>query len=619
MNSNQFLAHWTAILLVSLLPQVQAEIPAMLSHQGRIAVDGVNFDGDGQFKFALVSGDGATTYWSNDGASVAGSQPLESVTLAVIKGLYSVLLGDVALTNMSALPDDLFENQDVRLRLWFNDGGTGFQQLSPDQRLAAAPYALATSTVHQVALSSIIAPPNKPVIAWGQNHGGQTMPALANVSAIAAGETHSLALLKNGTVETWDDGPQVPSDLTEVTDIAAGSGFSLACKSNGTVIAWGDDTYGQTTITNNAGAVAVAAGDKHSLVLHADGTLSAQGNNTFGQTIIPTSASPFTAIACGYDHSLALKADGTVVAWGRDNNGQATVPDNLTDVIAIAAGAFHSLAVKSDGTIAAWGWNEWGQRTIPDGLTDIENVAGGYAFSLALKNDGSLVAWGDNTNFQLDIPESATQISAIAAGATHALALRTGTIPAMLARLNEENVFTDKIGIGRTPAVNMLEVEGQASKSTAGHWASNSDRRIKTDIQPVTNALEKLEQVRLVDFRYTEAYRAAHPGIGNKRYLNVIAQEFAEVFPDHVHGSGEGFPDGSEILQVDTYPLTIYSAAAVRELHEKLKVKDRQIAVLTAQNETQSQRLITLEAKDKARESRLTKIEGLLHSRARPQ
>ncbi|MEN9022766.1 MAG: hypothetical protein ABF370_19885, partial [Verrucomicrobiales bacterium] len=60
-------------------------------------------------------------------------------------------------------------------------------------------------------------------------------------------------------------------------------------------------------------------------------------------------------------------------------------------------------------------------------------------------------------------------------------------------------------------------------------------------------------------------------------------------------------------------------AAAVRELHEKLKVKDRQIAVLTAQNETQSQRLITLEAKDKARESRLTKIEGLLHSRARPQ
>jgi hypothetical protein len=60
------------MLFASLLPQTQAEIPALLSYQGRIAVDEVNFDGDGQFKFALVSGDEATTYWSNDGASVAG-------------------------------------------------------------------------------------------------------------------------------------------------------------------------------------------------------------------------------------------------------------------------------------------------------------------------------------------------------------------------------------------------------------------------------------------------------------------------------------------------------------------------------------------------------------------
>ena len=48
------------------------------------------------------------------------------------------------------------------------------------------------------------------------------------------------------------------------------------------------------------------------------------------------------------------------------------------------------------------------------------------------------------------------------------------------------------------------------------------------------------------------------------------------MFPEHVSGSGEFLPDGSEILQVDTYPLTIYSAAAVQELHrenEALKSK----------------------------------------------
>src|SRR5205823_3462441 len=80
-----------------------------------------------------------------------------------------------------------------------------------------------------------------------------------------------------------------------------------------------------------------------------------------------------------------------------------------------------------------------------------------------------------------------------------------------------------------------------------------------------------LNQVRLVNFRYTDSYRAAHPGLDDHRYLNVVAQEFAQVFPDSVKGSGEKLADGSEILQVDTYPLTIYSAAAIQELNQKLE------------------------------------------------
>ncbi len=127
-----------------------------------------------------------------------------------------------------------------------------------------------------------------------------------------------------------------------------------------------------------------------------------------------------------------------------------------------------------------------------------------------------------------------------------------------------------KVGIGRTPTANAFEVEGNASKTTAGSWLANSDARIKQDIVTVTNALETLSKVRLVSFRYTDAYRAAHRDVEDRRYLNVVAQEFAEVFPDAVKSSGEKLPDGSEILQVDTYPLTIYSAAAVQELSRRL-------------------------------------------------
>ncbi len=127
------------------------------------------------------------------------------------------------------------------------------------------------------------------------------------------------------------------------------------------------------------------------------------------------------------------------------------------------------------------------------------------------------------------------------------------------------------VGVGRTPAANAFEVEGNASKTAAGSWLANSDARIKTDIHTVTHALEKLQQVRPVEFRYTADYRAQHPSLEDRPYLNVIAQEFQKVFPEAVKSGGDKLPDGEAILQVDTYPLTIYSAAAIQELNEKVE------------------------------------------------
>ncbi|MCB0470965.1 MAG: hypothetical protein KDC51_10810, partial [Flavobacteriaceae bacterium] len=39
-----------------------------------------------------------------------------------------------------------------------------------------------------------------------------------------------------------------------------------------------------------------------------------------------------------------------------------------------------------------------------------------------------------------------------------------------------------RIGVGRIPSTNIFEVEGEASKSTAGDWLANSDARLKTNI-----------------------------------------------------------------------------------------------------------------------------------------
>ena len=134
-------------LLLLLTSTLHAQVPQIISYQGRVAVGTTNFNGSGAFKFALVNADGTTTYWSNDGTSNAGSQPTAAVTLTVTKGLYSVLLGDTSLTNMSAVPAAVFTNADVRLRVWFNDGANGFQLLTPDQRLAAVGYAMIAAGV----------------------------------------------------------------------------------------------------------------------------------------------------------------------------------------------------------------------------------------------------------------------------------------------------------------------------------------------------------------------------------------------------------------------------------------------------------------------------------------
>ncbi len=151
------------------------------------------------------------------------------------------------------------------------------------------------------------------------------------------------------------------------------------------------------------------------------------------------------------------------------------------------------------------------------------------------------------------------------------------------------------VGVRRAPTSNDLEVQGTASKTTAGNWLANSDARIKTDVTTIDDALSKLDKVRLVRFRYTDAHRARNPDINDREYVNVIAQEFREVFPEHVKGSGEKLENGEEILQVDTYPLTIYAAAAVQELNAKLRNRDAQIDALTALGQRQAEHIATLE------------------------
>ena len=148
---------------------------------------------------------------------------------------------------------------------------------------------------------------------------------------------------------------------------------------------------------------------------------------------------------------------------------------------------------------------------------------------------------------------------------------------------NHDNYFAGNVGIGRSPATNKFEVEGDASKTSAGDWLANSDRRIKTDVQDINNALDTVSLLRPVKFKYTDEYKLNHDFVEDKYYYNFIAQEYAEIFPESVKGSGEFLEDGSEILQMDSYNAQIVAIKAIQELKEELDSKNDEIQMLKSE------------------------------------
>jgi alpha-tubulin suppressor-like RCC1 family protein len=353
---------------------------------------------------------------------------------------------------------------------------------------------------------------------------------LSGVLAVAGGEEYSSVLLEAGPVFAWGSdeagqlgdglsGPEGESDvpvevsrLNDVTAIAAGGEHGLALLENHTVFAWGGGEFGQLGerkqedsdlpigVSTLSGVKAIAAGEEHSLALLENHTVKSWGYNGSGQLgdgtaknkqkpIAVNNLSGVVAIAAGGEHSLALLENGTVMAWGSNEYGQlgdgtSSGPGNcgtkkapepcsrnpvavtgLSDVRAIAAGGEHSLALLDNGTVMAWGDNESGElgdgeradSDIPvavSGLSGVVAIAAGEEDSLALLENGTVMAWGNNEFGQLgdeaadgpercgaaggEVPCSSipvpvsglSGVTGIAAGGAHSLAFGPSTTEA---------------------------------------------------------------------------------------------------------------------------------------------------------------------------------------------
>jgi hypothetical protein len=135
-----------------------------------------------------------------------------------------------------------------------------------------------------------------------------------------------------------------------------------------------------------------------------------------------------------------------------------------------------------------------------------------------------------------------------------------------------------------------LRVYGLAVRNDGNpFWDVPSDRRLKTDIRPLNNALTVIERVRPVGFHWSAKRQERESGLSKAEQFSVIAQEFAEVFPSFVSTNADGY------LTVNPSPLMFFNTAAIRELHQRVKEKDGELSALKSANAQLEQRLAKLE------------------------
>lgn len=275
------------------------------------------------------------------------------------------------------------------------------------------------------------------------NTSDQLSPAalqgISDVIAVAAGENFSLVLREesglqkvyaagnpasgrlglgstSGNYYTFSNAVQKSTGgvLTGIQAIAAGQTHGLAVHDDQTLWTWGNGASGRLGTggtANQTTAVQVLSDETH-----------AATGNVAGQPL-----KNIVAIACGQAHSVAVDKFGFVWGWGRNTSGELA-QGNLAnknravrlqiegggyfaDAVHVTAGADFTVVTRADGTLWATGGNTGGSLGVGasgtrkyltqvvdsngNPLADVAFAAAGSNFSVALSLAGEIFTWGN--------------------------------------------------------------------------------------------------------------------------------------------------------------------------------------------------------------------------------
>ena len=410
-------------------------VPMTMNYQGHVESGGMPFDGTGLFMFAIVNGDGTATYWSNDGTTGTGVDPTLEVEVGVNNGLFSVILGDTNLTNMVALDSAVFDNDELKIRIWFNNGSpTGTQLLSPDQWITTQGFAFRAGTADDALAVS------------GQSYSSSWNTTEANIQTALSNDFHTI-----GGVDAVDDADADPTNE-----------LNTSLTLNGSVLELTDGA--KNTVQEDLSPLFSELGDGHSLdsadggfedvvFVDADGNVSVDSDGLIVMEEVWTGIQSIPDVGwsdgdCGYPGSAGVlleiegsdlvekveielsiqhtydadlniwvvSPEGTLVCLSDDNGGPDdnytnTVFDDDADISIVDGSAPFTGRYRPEVSLAEFAGEDpngvWLLRVLDDQIEDIGNIRL-FKVKVFFRHVPDLVVSGTITASDLDVSGTVT-------------------------------------------------------------------------------------------------------------------------------------------------------------------------------------------------------------------
>lgn len=236
--------------------------------------------------------------------------------------------------------------------------------------------------------------------------------------------------------------------------------------------------------------------------------------------------------------------------------GSATSTGTASQPLQVTGGAYISTNLGIGVTNPSQPLDVNGNVRFRSGLYDNNNNVGA-ANSVLTSNGSGGFSWqpvttsGAITGVNVSQDDTGIRYPLLASGANTSTTAQYVDATALVYNTN-----TNCLGIGSLTPTSKLDIIGDIKVTgiiTAGDFNSTSDRKLKTNIKPIENPIEKILQINGVSFNWKETGKAT---------MGVIAQEVEQILPE---------------LVSDTDPKTVNYNGLIGLLIECIKEQQKQI------------------------------------------